>query len=206
MPIYPEHLAIAAGLFIFAYVCGHWLNRQPSIKAKDYGAILALWCLRFGLILLLVLSFDSVWKSLIRENWEHTTSLLIFVGLISIACLALAFITKKLNPVIYIIGFYILTLVAVLFTDNSEHALYFQIAYNVILVVAGAWLILKGIHEGITHYFFLGVATILITALVRYIDLIGDYVGGAVLFMVFAIILLGAAKYWKNYQLKETTT
>lgn len=200
--IYPEHIAIAAGLFIFAYVCGHWLNRQTSVKAKDYGAILALWCLRFGLILLLILSFDSIWRELIKEDWEHTTSLSIFVGLISVASLVLAFFTKKLNPVIYIICFHILTLAAVLLTDNSKHALYFQITYNIVLVIAGIWLIVKGIHEGMTHYFFLGVVTILITALVRYFDLVGGYIGGALLFMLFAIILLGAAKYWKNYQFK----
>ena len=42
-------------------------------------------------------------------------------------------------------------------------------------------------------------AAVLVTALVRYFDLIGDYFGGAVLFMVFAMLLLGAARYWKSF-------
>ena len=43
-------------------------------------------------------------------------------------------------------------------------------------------------------------ATILLIALVRYIDLIGDYIGGAILFIVIAAVLLGAAKFWKVNQ------
>lgn len=68
------------------------------------------------------------------------------------------------------------------------------------LIAVGIWLIIRGIHSGISHYFFLGVTAILLTAFMRYIDLIGDYIGGAVLFMVFAVLLLGAAKYWKRCQ------
>jgi len=54
--------------------------------------------------------------------------------------------------------------------------------------------------SGISHYFFLGITAILLTALMRYIDLIGEYVGGAILFMVLAAFLLSAAKYCKQHQ------
>ena len=40
-------------------------------------------------------------------------------------------------------------------------------------------------------------------ALMRYIDLIGEYIGGAILFMSLAALLLGAAKYWRTQQVKE---
>ena len=76
-----------------------------------------------------------------------------------------------------------------------------MVAYNIVLVVAGVWLIISGISKGISHYFFLGVASILVTALLRYADLIGDYIGGALLFMFFAVLLLGAARFWKKRQL-----
>ena len=69
---------------------------------------------------------------------------------------------------------------------------------NLLLMGTGVWLIVRGINNRISHYFFLGVATILVTALLRYVDLIGDYVGGALLFLVFAALLLGAARYWKK--------
>ena len=79
----------------------------------------------------------------------------------------------------------------------------FQVLDNVALVGTGIWLIVRGTAAGVSHYFFLGVATILLTAFLRYVDLIGDYIGGAVLFMAFAALLLGAARYWKRRQSRE---
>ncbi len=93
---------------------------------------------------------------------------------------------------------------AVVYLNNPTHSLIFQIASNIALIAFGIWLILQGINHGISHYFFLGIATILLTALIRYIDLIGDYIGGAILFILFAIILLGAAKYWKRVSSSES--
>ena len=86
--------------------------------------------------------------------------------------------------------------------DNYLYADYFQIIYNIALILIGVALIIKGIQYSITHYFFFGVVTILMTALMRYIDLIGDYIGGAILFAVFAALLLGAAKFWKHTNAK----
>ena len=76
--------------------------------------------------------------------------------------------------------------------------MYFQVLANVALVAAGVGLIVRGTASGISHYYFLGVATILLTAFMRYLDLIGDYVDSAVLFIVLAGVLLGAARYWKS--------
>ena len=96
------------------------------------------------------------------------------------------------------------TMVAVTFTGNEAAALYFQVLDNVALIVAGTWLIFRGTIGGISHYFFLGVAVMLLTAFTRYVDLIGDYLGSALLFMLFALLLLGAARYWKSRRTLET--
>ena len=96
--------------------------------------------------------------------------------------------------------FYLISLIAVLLSGNTAYAIYFQVVYNLALVITGVWLIIKGIQKGMSHYFFLGVVSILLTAFMRYIDLIGDYIGGSLLFMVCAVLLLSAAKYWKNYE------
>ena len=99
----------------------------------------------------------------------------------------------------------LLTLLAVISSGNPAHAIYFQVVYNLVLIGVGIWLIIRGIHDGISHYFFLGVTAILLTAFMRYIDLIGDYMGGALLFMLFAALLFGAAKYWQRQQMKGGT-
>ena len=124
--------------------------------------------------------------------------MLVLVDILILVCLVLAYKINRLTPIIYVSGFYLLSLLMVLLADNPNHGLYFQIVYNLALVALGGWLIFKGINDGISHYFFLGVASILLTAFMRYIDLIGNYLGGAALFLVLACVLLAAARYWKD--------
>ena len=118
------------------------------------------------------------------------------------SALFLAYQSSKLKTVTPILLFYLVTLTALLLIENDVHAPLFQVVYNLALISTGVSLIIKGIHSGISHYFFLGIATILLVALLRYIDLIGDYVGGAMLFILCAVLLLGAARYWKGYLAK----
>jgi uncharacterized membrane protein len=198
-----EHVAVSVALFIFAYVFSHWLDNRQSTAAKDYGALLAIWSLRFGLIFMLVMSFKQPWEEMIEADWDHKVSMFVLVSAISASALLLAYINKKLIPLIYILSFFWLSLVALLWIKGDDHAIYLQIVYNLVLIAASIWLIIKGIQRGISYYFYLGVTSVLVTALMRYIDLIGDYIGGALLFMVFAALLIGSAKYWKIQRSRE---
>ena len=197
-----EHIPVSVSLFIFAYVCSHYLVKQTSASAKDYAAVLSVWSLRFGLIAMFIMSFEEPWREIINETWRYQSSMLTIVGALSLASLALAALTEKLLPVAAILFFYLATLALLMFADDYTYAHYLQIIYNVALIAIGIALIIQGIQHGITHYFFLGVTTILLTALMRYVDLIGDYIGGAILFAVFAAVLLGAAKFWKHSNAK----
>lgn len=200
---YAEHLFVGMALFLSAYAFSHWLNQKSSVKAKDYGALLAVWSLRFGLIFMMVMSFKEPWKELLDTRFNHVSSMGFFVTGLLIASFLTARQAGKIKSVLAITGMYAFFVLAVLLVNDEAWAVYFQIAANIALVAAGIWLIISGINQGISHYFFLGIASILITALLRYADLIGDYIGGAVLFMFFAILLLGAAKFWKKYQSRE---
>ena len=71
------------------------------------------------------------------------------------------------------------------------------------LLFTGIWLIRRGIDDATTHFFYTGVVILLLTALFRYFDLIGDYIGGAVLFIVAAFVLFGAARYWQSRGLQK---
>lgn len=199
----PELIAVSVAVCVLAHVFSKWLDQKQSVKAKDYAASLALWCLRFGLIFLLVMSFAGPWEELLQASWHNSASMYGFIIALSLLSLLLAGRTKQLKPVSYFLAFYLVALLTVIHTDDPVYAIYFQAASNLLLVGLGIWLIARGIHSGISHYFFLGVGAILLTALLRYIDLIGDYVGGAALFMLFALLLLGAARYWKHYQSRE---
>lgn len=198
-----EHIAVSISMFILAYLFSHYLALQNSVKAKDYGAVLAIWSLRFGLIVMLIMSFEDAWKELIREDWNHHFIALVIIAIFSMATLYLAYITKKVIVTSCILVFFFSTLIMVINTNNILYSQHLAILYNVMLISTGIYLIILGIQRGISHYYFVGVITILITAFVRYFDLIGDYIGGAILFMVFAGLLLGTAKYWKLKQLSE---
>jgi uncharacterized membrane protein len=196
--LYAEHFFVGIALFIFAYAVSQWLHSRSNSKAKDYGVLLSLWTLRFGLFVMLVLSFEGPWRELIQADWNHLASMSAIVILLLGASLWLGWNTNTLRSLVPITAFFILSSIAVILSDSSSNAIIFQAAYNVALVGSSIWLILRGIQSGISHYFFLGIATILLTAFLRYVDLIGDYIGGALLFMVFAILLLAAARYWKS--------
>ena len=200
--LHAENVAVGAGLFVLLFVFSQWLNQRASTSARDYAAVISVWCLRFTLVLLLVMSFSQPWRSLLTADWEHWPSMSLVLLAFGAAAIALAG-RAGLRWTAGLLAALWLPLIAVLLSRNPDHAIYFQVLTNLALVASGVWLIVRGIQGGISHYFFLGLAAVLVTALLRYIDLIGDYIGGALLFSVFAVLLLVAARYWKHQQQKE---
>ncbi|PVZ68349.1 DUF2157 domain-containing protein [Pelagibaculum spongiae] len=201
-----EHVLVTAGLFVFIYGLSQKLATCQSVKAKDYAAALALWSLRFAIFSLLILSFEDPWQDMIEADWDNLASAAIFYLLAIVITLGLSWQNRKNRQTItfLILGLLVgILLLAPAIIDVDYYAQHLQIIDNLLLVVVGCGLIIRGIQSGTSHYFYFGVTTILITALLRYFDLIGDYIGGAVLFMVFAIILLAAAKFWKYHADKQ---
>ena len=198
-----EHLAVSAALFIFAYAFAQWLLLRPAVSAGDYGAFLKVWCLRFALILLLVMSFEDPWRELIEASWQHWQALMVVLTPLLSLSMLLAYRAGRLWALLAIIAVYVLAFVWVGLSQNPEHAPVLQVLDNILLLAAGVGLIVRGVQAGISHYYYLGILTVLVTALVRYIDLIGDYVGASLLFTLFAFLLLGAARCWKRGQLGQ---
>lgn len=195
-----EHVAVGAALVIFLYLFGNWLKTTDSPVAGSYGATLSAWSLRLGLAGLLVLGFEEPWRELLRARWDHLPGLFGTVAVLIAAAFALSLKTGRVLLPTVLFGGYGATLAALLACGDSGAAVYFQVVSNLVLIAGGVRLVIRGIHSGTSHYFFLGVTVILLTALTRYFDLIGDYLGGALLFAVFAALLLGAARYWKHVQ------
>jgi uncharacterized membrane protein len=205
----PENVFFAASLLLLFHGLARWLQYRPEHFLQDYGTVLAVWTLRFLIISLLVFSFDDLWKELITSRW-YVPEFIVGVSIImSGAALVLAYYatrsSQQLLPQIGLVVVYFMALIGVL-TLTRENAIVLQVLDNLALVVTGIVLIVYGINQGISHFFYTGVVTIMITALLRYIDLVGDYIGAATLFAVFAAILLGAAKYWRSHlQNREPT-
>ena len=198
-----EHVCVGAALFFLAHAVSHWLHASESVKAKDYGAVLSLWTLRFALLSMLVLSFEAPWARLLGSDWSHQTSMWIVVAVLAATALWIGSRRAKLPGLLALVVLCGVPMVAVVATRSEHGAVYFQVLDNVALVATGIWLIVRGTTSGTSHYYFLGVATILLTAFMRYVDLIGSYLDSAILFMGLAVLLLGSARYWKVRQSRE---
>ena len=201
---------VGAALLLLAYATGRWLHAKEGAKEKDYGAALSVWTLRLVLVGMFVLSFESPWRELLRDDWTHQGPMWAVVGGLGAAALWLAAragaLRTLLAPVALVAGTMVAAVIVAAWSETDppvEYAVWFQVLANAALIGAGIRLIFHGATAGVSQWFFLGVATILLTAFIRYMDLIGDYVGGAVLFLAFAALLLGAARYWKSRQGRE---
>ena len=198
-----EQAFVGVAVFILAYAVSHLLNAGPSAKARDHGAVLSLWTLRFALIGMLVLSFEAPWEDLIGASWSKQTSMWGIMAALAVATLWIGSKTANLPILVTLIVLCGTVMVAVVASQDEASAVYFQVLDNVALVVAGIWLIVRGTVTATSHYFFLSVTVILLTAFLRYVDLIRDYLHGAALFMVLAVVLLASARYWKARQSNE---
>ena len=200
----PENIAFAISLIILYAGIAEWLGSRTDRMLVDYGTVLGIWILRFALLTLFVFSFKDPWRELLAAEWEQiglTIALAISLPLLSLALVHLA--GRPIAPLAVLTLYFVITLFAAIHVNTlgSDYlGIYFQIVDNIVLIAFGIWLIIRGIKDGLTHYFFLGVLTILLTGLLRYIDLVGDYVGAAILFMIFAVLLLATARYWKLYK------
>jgi hypothetical protein len=193
----PENVALGAGIFLVYHGMAKWMTSRESHVLADYGTILGVWVLRFAIITLFVFSFKGPWRELIRAEWQAPGIAVAITLCLSLLVLGMAW--RSRTSVVSVAVFAVivnLSLMGVLLVDRQA-ALAFQFAYNIILVGTGLWLIIRGIQNNITHYFYLGVIAILITGLLRYIDLFESYIGASLMFAVFAAILLFAARYWK---------
>ncbi len=196
--IEPENWVLAASLFLLFHPLALRLARSSQPHWQDYGALLSLWTLRFTIFILVILSFDTIWRGLIQQEWRTGLCLTMSVGATILGALLVMKDRRALIFTLAVGASFNALLIAVILVDDPRYDIVFQIMDNLALIALGIWLIRRGVNEGISHYFYLGVASLLFTGLVRYIDLIGDYVGATVLFAVFAVIMLSAARYWRG--------
>jgi uncharacterized membrane protein len=191
-------LTFGVGYLVLCFAISNWLASRSAPHLREYGLLLDLWSLRLGVLVLLVFSFDMAWWEYI--GWARQSPLL--HGTIILLCSALALIlhhlsgSRRRNAVVAAVSYLALFLPA-LSWGEKEHTIIFQLIDNLLLIGFGIWLIVHGISQATSHYFYLGVGTVLVTGLVRYMDLVGDYLGASLLFLLFAVILLFSARYWR---------
>jgi len=216
----PEQVAFLGGLFLIAHEIGRFLEEVSKKHwLRSYGLAMRLWEIRVGLLGLLILSFEEPWKILIEAHWTAGAFMHFWVVLIcAVLGLSVYFadrhwafsedaggVLKRHVSTLGFSGFFVLTTFLVLMPPIENTPVLLQCITNLFLVFTGIWLIVRAVHDTLTHYYYLGIGILILTAFFRYFDLIGDYRGASVLFLVCAAILYGAARYWRHHIVMTTS-
>jgi hypothetical protein len=85
-----------------------------------------------------------------------------------------------------------------LLPDSDTIHVLMAVLVNLFLLALGIRLIVRGLEIRVGELFYSGVVLLLLLALMRYLNLIGDYLGSALLFLVAGGVLFAAARYWQR--------
>lgn len=179
------HLTFNLALLALAQVLVARAQRDGGLLAP-----LSPWLERLFLLLILPLTFQDFWKSYLHGNWGWFDPGLWAAGLVLLVALAL----RPRSPLAW------LALAAVVLIHGfgrPPQSLYWSLAANLLVVLVAMHWLRRGLVDGDGRRFFSGLGALLLLALLRYLDLIGDYLGSAALFAVMAAVLYGGARYWR---------
>ena len=198
-----EHLPLTAILLYLGYEAGQWLCQHGPNAQQHYGEVLANWCRGVGLVMLFVFTFRESWVTLLEADWHNLGWLWTLSPVLALAAGWLAWRSGHWQRPLVILLPGLTALLLVTWTREPQWATALQVCANIALVAAAISLVVNGLRRHSGRSFFIGITTLLITGFARYVNLIGDYLGGAALFMVFALLMYGAARYWRHQQSRE---
>ena len=184
----------------------------------DYGLVLRIWCVRFGILTLFVLSFKEPWEELLRGSTGIGGFIAGCITVVPAVVAGFLWLSAKLAgsesgarlkailaghlPTLAYTCFYCLCSGAILLAGPEKFrslAAVLQTSTNLVLLLTGIRMIMTAYRNISSADFYMGVGILLITALLRYIDLIGDYVSGSIVFLIAGGILFVTARLWKKH-------
>ena len=154
--------------------------------------------MRLTVLALIIASFEEPWSALINASWKNAAITWIVASGVAGTALWISVGTEKMKLLGVGIAISAGAVGGAANCESENGAILFQIADNIALIALGIGLIAHGTGRRIARYYYSGVGIILITGLLRYIDLIGSYAGSAGLFTVLSTIMLGTGWYWKK--------
>ena len=118
-----ENIIFATGCFLALHGFAKWLMHRRKNEFIDYGTLLGIWSLRFGIILFFVLSFDEPWRDLLRTQWRMPGLNLALAAML--AAIALIFAdraNKQIIATLFFSALYTIGLEAVIEIKNETMA------------------------------------------------------------------------------------
>lgn len=103
---------------------------------------------------------------------------------------------RNLRPEWPAIALGLFTFVSMFTNFGSE--IYAAVVFCALTVMLAVWLIVRGVNHDRALSFFAGVLYMLVFVFARWVNLIGDMLSSAGLFMLCGLILLGTAIYWRR--------
>lgn len=181
-------------------------QRDHPLRGRRADAALVLgWLGRLGLLLLLVFSYPAAWREF-GEDWLFHGGpvcwLLMAVVVIS------AVLTRWMNmrTRLGLLGVVLLVSAALLLplsVPPARLAVPMALLINLVLLAIGIALIFSGLNRRLAKRFYGGIVLLLAVVLMRYLDLIGDYLSSALLFAVAGGVLFAAARFWRSAMARE---
>ncbi|MDX1804971.1 MAG: DUF2157 domain-containing protein [Alcanivorax sp.] len=195
------HLSFNLGLLALCYSISQALLASHEPFRQRAGALLSRWTLRGYLLALLLLSFSAVMRSFLDHHWGMADPGL-WLGLVAALGALLWALLSRLGSTA---GRALLVALPVLLllwhsVVPSYQASAWAVGVNLLALISAIVLIQHGLRAGLGQSFYSGVGLLLVLALLRYLDVFGDYLGAAAMFAVAALVLFAAARYWRAQQ------
>lgn len=204
-PFWPEieagMVSLNMGLLALLFMGSHALAPSTFPHLRRAGTLLSLWSLRGYLVLLVPFTIMEVCEAFLEEL-QGLQDPGLWGGLLAAVPAAWLAVRDRASHLLaraLVIGLPVLLL---LFhgVDSDTLAIPLALVVNLLVLVSAILLIQQGLDKGLSQFFYSGVGLLLVLAMVRYLDLVGDYVGAAVMFLIAAGILFAAARYWRARQ------
>ena len=153
------------------------------------------WMPRLTVLAILPFTFVDGWEHYLAYAWTWLDPGL-WAALV--ALLAAALLGRPLVALAVAV-----LLIAVHTGGVPDQALVWAVAANLLLLLLAMHWMRRGLLDGEGGLYFTGLIAILTLALLRYLDLIGGYLGAAGLFLVMAALLFVAGRYWRRREARS---
>lgn len=198
------HLVVDVALGLLIYAFSQVLATRGGAWWRDTATLINLWMLRGALILLFIFSYQGVWDEVIGRlgRYDDAFWYLLSADIVLLALAPFVSLPRKISVGLaaFVVNGLLLS-AWLLRLENIDMIL--AITTNFILLVSGVRLILRGVEIHAGYLFYTGVMVILLQAVLRYLDVMGDYITGAALFLVAGGVLFMAARFWRGVSTKK---
>lgn len=175
--------------------------KNTEINWGEYSYFIFKIMLFTSLVTLFFLSFKYSWR--LWDVKDLDGALILFPILAFLFSISINMKSDLFSKIfISSISLYITLSILMLTVFSSSYSAV-ALLTNVFLFFSGLGLIYYGVNSNRVYCYYIGLISLISLALVRYFDLIGDYIGSAIIFAVSACILIASARFWKNNQEKK---